>query len=254
MVQSWLKLIDRSDAKPGVSWAAQSRTGCRSKARILSSWSSTSRPQRRLESRSRIRSWRSPMRNLNKPTQFFLGAGGAKSWLRGLPRRALTSIGNTNPEIHSRLFRKYVALFVAVVCIALVVNGAFQIWFFDQQNNAALIRIQNEQAQAAGAKIGRFIKEIDGQLGWTVQLPWTEGTAPQRRLDAWRLFRQVPAISELVQVDPAGREQIHVSRRAPDVMASGADFSKDPRFVEAMAHKSYYGEVYFRNDSEPYMS
>ena len=194
------------------------------------------------------------MRNLNKPTQFFLGAGGAKSWLRGLPRRALTSIGNTNPEIHSRLFRKYVALFVAVVCIALVVNGAFQIWFFDQQNNAALIRIQNEQAQAAGAKIGRFIKEIDGQLGWTVQLPWTEGTAPQRRLDAWRLFRQVPAISELVQVDPAGREQIHVSRRAPDVMASGADFSKDPRFVEAMAHKSYYGEVYFRNDSEPYMS
>ena len=139
------------------------------------------------------------MRNLNKPAQFSPEAGGAKNWLRASRRRVMASIGDPNPEIRSRLFRKYVTLFVAVVCIALVVNGAFQIWFFDQQNNAALIRIQNEQAQAAGAKIGRFIKEIEGQLGWTVQLPWTDGTAPQRRLDAWRLFRQVPNWSRSIR-------------------------------------------------------
>ena len=31
--------------------------------------------------------------------------------------------------LRSRLFRKYVALFVAVVCVALLTNGAFEIWF-----------------------------------------------------------------------------------------------------------------------------
>src|SRR6185437_14056601 len=35
---------------------------------------------------------------------------------------------------------------------------------------------------------------------------------------------------------------------------SGIDFSKDPKFTEAMAHKVYYGPVYFRRESEPYMT
>ncbi len=190
------------------------------------------------------------MRNLTESSGVAAGIGG----LRDARRRAASLVSRLMPEIRSRLFRKYVWLFVAVVCIALVVNGGFQIWFFDQQHNAALFRIQEEQAQAASAKIGRFIKEIESQLGWTVQLPWTQSTLPQRRIDAWRLFRQVPAVAELVQIDANGREQIHVSRRAPDVTASGIDFSKDPRYLEAIAHKSYYGQVYFRNESEPYMS
>src|SRR5258705_12610276 len=39
-----------------------------------------------------------------------------------------------------------------------------------------------------------------------------------------------------------------------DVVDSGADFSKDPKFREAVAHKVYYGPVYFRRESEPYMT
>ena len=39
-----------------------------------------------------------------------------------------------------------------------------------------------------------------------------------------------------------------------DVVASKADFSKDPKFAEAVAHKVYYGPVYFRRESEPYMT
>jgi len=41
---------------------------------------------------------------------------------------------------------------------------------------------------------------------------------------------------------------------AMDVVASQADFSKEPRFAEAVAHKVYYGPVYFRRESEPYMT
>ncbi|MBV8840083.1 MAG: GAF domain-containing protein, partial [Alphaproteobacteria bacterium] len=49
-------------------------------------------------------------------------------------------------------------------------------------------------------------------------------------------------------------EQLRVSRLAMDVVGSGTDFSKEARFTEAVAHKIYYGPVYFRRESEPYMT
>jgi signal transduction histidine kinase len=156
--------------------------------------------------------------------------------------------------VRGRLFRKYVGLFLAVVCIALLTNGASEIWFSYQEHKTSLIRIQREQAEAAAAKIGQFIKEIESQVGWTTQLPWSAGTIDQRRFDGLRLLRQVPAITELSQLDSTGREQLRVSRLAMDVVASQTDFSKEPRFTEAVARKVYYGPVYFRRESEPYMT
>ena len=157
-------------------------------------------------------------------------------------------------HVGSRLFRKYVALFVAVVCVALLTNGLFEIWFSYQENKQALTRIQREQAEAAAAKIGQFIKDIEGQIGWTTQLPWTASALEQRRFDALRLLRQVPAITELAQLDSHGKEQLRVSRLAMDAVGVGTDFSKDPKFTEAVAKKVYYGPVYFRRESEPYMT
>jgi signal transduction histidine kinase len=157
-------------------------------------------------------------------------------------------------QIGGALFRKYVALFLAVVCVALLSNGLFEIYFSYGEHKASLIRIQREQAEAAAAKIGQFIKEIESQVGWTTQLPWSAGTLEQRRFDGLRLLRQVPAITELAQLDASGREQLKVSRLAMDVVASQADLSKEPKFAEAVAHKVYYGPVYFRRESEPYMT
>ena len=157
-------------------------------------------------------------------------------------------------DISGPLFRKYVALFLAVVCVALVTNVAFQVWFSYAEHKTALIRIQREQAEAAATKIGQFIKEIESQLGWTTQLPWSPNTLEQRRFDALRLLRQVPAVTELSQLDASGREQLRVSRLAMDVIGSQTDFSKEPKFAETMARKVYYGPVYFRRESEPYIT
>ena len=90
------------------------------------------------------------------------------------------------PKLRGRIFLKYVTLFVAVVSIALLANSVSEVWFTYQEHKAALIRIQREQAEAAAAKIGQFIKEIEGQLGWTTQLPWTASALEQRRFDALR--------------------------------------------------------------------
>ena len=158
------------------------------------------------------------------------------------------------PKTRRRLFTKYVALFVAVVCVALLSNGIFDVFFYYQEHKSSLVRIQREQAEAAAAKISQFVKEIESQLGWTTQLPWSAGSIEQRRFDALRLLRQVPAITELAQLDASGKERLRVSRLAMDVVASGTDFSKEPKFTEAVARKVYYGPVYFRRESEPYMT
>jgi HAMP domain-containing protein len=156
--------------------------------------------------------------------------------------------------LRSPLFRKYVALFVAVVCLALLTNGLSEIWFYYRDHKASLIRIQREQAEAAAGKIASFVKEIEGHLGRTNQMVLTPSTLEERQLDALRLFRQVPAISEFSQLDANGREKLRVSRIEVDAVGSNADFSKDPKFITAMANKVYYGPVYFRSESEPYMT
>src|SRR5437667_444036 len=132
-------------------------------------------------------------------------------------------------KIRSRLFTKYVALFVAVVGVALLSNGIFEVFFYYREHKAALIRIQHEQAEAAAAKIGQFIKEIESQLGWTTQLPWSASSLENRRFDALRLLRLEPPITELAQVDSTGKERLRVSRLAMAVIHPGLDRPKDPK-------------------------
>jgi signal transduction histidine kinase len=158
------------------------------------------------------------------------------------------------PGVGGRLFRKYAATFVVVVCSVLVANGAFELWFSYREQKDLLVRIQQEQAQAAAASITGFVKEIEGQMAWATLLSWDNSSFDDWRFDAVRLLRQVPAVTEVAQYDGAGRELFRISRQAMDVVASHADHADDPAFVGAMQNKVYYGPVYFLNGSEPYMA
>ena len=158
------------------------------------------------------------------------------------------------PPPRGQLFRKYVGLFVAVVCAALVATGLSDIWFSFREQNVLLMRIQQEQAKSAAAKISHYIKEIEGQLAWATLLPWSTDTLDEWKFDAVRLLRQVPAVTEIAQLDAAGREQIRVSRLVKDVVGSQTDFSHNDFFVKAIANKVYFGPVHFLRESEPYMT
>src|SRR5262249_20290311 len=166
-----------------------------------------------------------------------------------------TGAGATSARrLRGHLFRKYAAMFVGVVCLALVAGGALDIWFSYYEQKDFLIRIQRGQAESAASKIGQFVKEIEGQMAWATPLPWSTSTFEEWRLDAVRLLRQVPAITEVAHLDAAGRERFRISRHAMDVVGSGIDYSGDPVFLEAMANRVYYGPVYFVDGSEPYMT
>src|SRR5712671_1955088 len=149
-----------------------------------------------------------------------------------------------------RLFRKYALLFIALVGIALLINSGFDFWFSYQENKDALLRVQPEKAQAAATRIEEAIGEYERQIGWTTHAQWAAGPLDQRRQDYFRLQRQVPAITELSQLDAQGLEQLKVSRLSMDVIGSAADLSQTPAFTEAQAHKVWFSPVYFRKESE----
>jgi signal transduction histidine kinase/putative methionine-R-sulfoxide reductase with GAF domain len=179
----------------------------------------------------------------------------SNNWRREQAQQEIVAEPMTAASImRSRLFRKYVGLLIAVVGFALAVNSAVEIWFRYQDQRDSLLYIQRWQAETAASQIGQSIREIENDIGWTTQLPWASITLNDRRFEALRLLRQVPAITEIVEADPSGREQLRVSRIDLDSVASGTDISSDPAFAEAMAHRVYYGPVYFRNESEPYMT
>src|SRR6267154_517467 len=91
------------------------------------------------------------------------------------------------PTVRGPLFRKYVALFVAVVSAALVANGLLDILFSFQEQKRLLIRVQREQAKVAATRITGFIKEIEGQLAWATHVPWNSDSPDEWRFDAVRL-------------------------------------------------------------------
>jgi signal transduction histidine kinase len=152
------------------------------------------------------------------------------------------------------LFLKYVVLFVGLVTGVLVINAALDLYFVYQDNRRASIEVQKEKAEAASQRIESFVRNIENQIGWVTQAQWSGLPLDQRRFDYVRLLRQVPAITELVQLDRQGREQLRVSRLSMDVLGAGTDRSQEPAFVEAMANRVYYGPVYFRKESEPYLT
>src|SRR3984893_18661162 len=153
-----------------------------------------------------------------------------------------------------RLFRKYVLLIVGLVSLVLLLNSALDFWFSYDENKAALFRIQQEKAGSAARRIEQFVDEIERQLGWTTAPQWAASPLEQRRFDYVRLLRQVPAITELIQLDDAGKEQLKVSRLAIDVIGSEKDYSETPSFIEARKHRVWFSPVYFRKESEPYMT
>jgi signal transduction histidine kinase len=158
------------------------------------------------------------------------------------------------PAMRGRLFRKYALMFVAVVCAALAINGALDIWVSYREQESLLVRIQHEQAEAAAASINHFVKDIEDQMAWSVMFSWDGATYDEWRLDAIRMLREVPAVSEVAQIDGSGHELYRLSRQAIDVVGSNEDRSREPFFIGAMTDKVYYGPVYFVDGSEPHMA
>ena len=152
------------------------------------------------------------------------------------------------------LFLKYVVLFVGLVGGVLVINAALDLYFVDQDNRRASIEVQKEKAEAAAQRVEAFVREIERQIRWVAYTQFESLPTEQRYFEYNRMQLLVPAITELAQLDRAGREQLKVSRIGLNSIASNLDRSADPAFVEAVKNKVYFSPVDFRKESEPYLT
>lgn len=156
----------------------------------------------------------------------------------------------------SRLPRKYATMILALVGGALVISSAIGAYFSYQEMRAGLLALGREKAESAAGRIDQFVREIERQIGWTTLPHASSGVdaLEMRRLDFVKLLRQVPAITEVVEIDPAGREQMRLSRLEMDALGPGANRATDPRFLGVRGGETYFGPVYFRKETEPYMA
>ena len=155
-----------------------------------------------------------------------------------------------------RLFPKYALLIIALISALLIASGAVSIYFSYRETREHLVALQVEKAQAAATRIEQFILDIEHQLGWTA-LPMLDSggsVIEQRRIEYLKLLRQIPAITEVAWIDATGHEQLRVSRLAMDAVGGGADLSQESKFKVAEGGSTYYGPVYFRKETEPYMT
>ncbi len=156
--------------------------------------------------------------------------------------------------LRGRLFRKYLLLILVLVGGAVLASGAISVYFSYQENKAAIGILQHEKALAAATRIQQYVERIQQQLAYA-SLPQIDASDVElRRIEFNKLLRQVPDITDIAQLDPDGREQIAVSRLAMDRIMSGDDRSKEPAFRNAKRGQPWFGSVYFRKETEPYMT
>ena len=144
----------------------------------------------------------------------------------------------------SGLFKKYLLVLFLAVAAPLTVNGAIEAWLGYRDQQATLDQLLGVEATSAAAEIHDFIYGITNQLGWLVQLPWSDEPDERRRTDALRLFRQAPAIVSLTLLDNVGLERLHVSRIGLNRIESRTDRSADPALAGARSAQIWFSDVF----------
>jgi hypothetical protein len=166
------------------------------------------------------------------------------------------TVGHLAIELRERLMntlRKLAMPAVLLACSAFLVFSAVGVWQDWRRNEALLQAQQRDKAEALVQRVEAFMGDIQRQVGWVSQAQWGSQPVQQQRFDYVRLLRQTMPITELAYLDGKGLEQLHVSRLAMDVVGEGKDRSAEAVFSEAKSGRAYFGPVFFRKASEPYL-
>ena len=153
-----------------------------------------------------------------------------------------------------RLFRKYFVLILALVTGALLIPSSLSLYFARQETTVALHAVQQEKALAAAGRIEQYIVQVQHQLRGAALPQLGNEASEQRRLEFLKLLKLVPDITDIAYVASDGCEKMRVSRLDMDAMSDCLrDRSGDAAFTSPKPNEPYYGPVYFRKDTEPYM-
>ena len=175
--------------------------------------------------------------------------------MQGAANPAVSTAATPAPDRHrGRLFRKYLALIITLVGLALLSSGGIGLYFSYQENKAALASLQYEKAVAAASRIEQYVKQISQQLSFAALPQLDAADVEMRRVEFLKLLRQAPEVTDIALLDTTGLERNAVSRLGMDVTGSARDRSADPAFLLAKKGVPWFSPVYFRKETEPYMT
>ena len=153
-----------------------------------------------------------------------------------------------------KLFRKYLLLILTLVSAALVLSGGISVYFTYRETTAALASLQREKAIGAASRIEQYLRQVTQQLQYAALPQMGAGDLELRRIEFLKLIRQAPEVTDISLIDADGRELIAESRLGMSVLASGRDRSGEAAFQQAQRGQPWFGPVYFRKETEPYMT
>ena len=170
------------------------------------------------------------------------------------------------------LFWKYLVVMVLLVGGVLVASGLAELYVSYEDAKEEIVALEREKAAAAADRIERFVRTIEAQVRGTLSPrgddsvavsrggrtydgagAMSAAVAEQRQIEFLRLLRNVSSVTDIWHLDADGRERLRISRVALDAVDSGADFSKAPEFQGGRVGETWYGPVFFRNESEPHV-
>ena len=154
------------------------------------------------------------------------------------------------------LFWKYAAYFSGLVSALLILSGGVGGYFAYRESTAALEALQRAKAQVAASEIATFIGRLEDDLQSVANKFNTSGAVDDEdlRVELVTLLRHQPSITELHWIAADGREKFALSRIVPDAADSGRNLVGRSAFRGTRRSPRYIGPVYFRRETEPYLS
>lgn len=172
----------------------------------------------------------------------------------GKRRRSTSSLHGTPTGGH--LVRRTFLIALVLVCGGLVTGGVLELFFRYRESLEAIGTLQREMAHTAAFKIQQYVQDIEKTLRTSAlaQEIVSRGLTESYKFELLKLLKVAPAITDAVVVDSHGRELFEVSRIRMSLPEEKQERSQAQAFVHARGGRSFFGQVYFVRESEPYMT
>ena len=154
-----------------------------------------------------------------------------------------------------RLFRKYLLLIMSLVSVALLASGGISVYFAYRENTAALASLQHEKAVGASSRIEQYLRHVSQQLSYAALPQIDAADLELRRVEFLKLLRQAPEVTDISMLDAAGARADRGARGWAWTWLPRARPARRKRPSSTPSRASpWYGPVYFRKETEPYMT
>jgi len=150
-----------------------------------------------------------------------------------------------------RLLLKYTGFVFVASAVVLGASWFLASWMVWREQRQLVAEAQVLRVRTASERIRNFLQDTEGRLRFVVSAPWLARDDEERRIDAIRVLRETPAVSELTLVDASGREVVTLARTGSDRTGSNIDWRTAPEFLGARSQRAWYGPVFFVGESEP---